>query len=81
MEKYGTTSTHFAKIGWKNHKHSKNNPYAQFQEYHIHLSFAFCTNFIFSLILIFSEYTLEQVESARAIFPPLTLLQCSPTVF
>jgi len=57
MEKYGTTSKHFAKIGWKNHSHSKNNPYAQFQD----------------------EYTLEQVESARAIFPPLTLLQCSPT--
>nr|KAF6380231.1 sterol carrier protein 2 [Myotis myotis] len=26
MEKYGTKAEHFAKIGWKNHKHSVNNP-------------------------------------------------------
>ncbi len=32
MKKYGTTAEHFAKIGWKNHKHSVNNPYAQFQD-------------------------------------------------
>ena len=32
MERYGTTPEHFAKIGWKNHKHSVNNPYSQFQE-------------------------------------------------
>jgi acetyl-CoA acetyltransferase len=32
MEKYGTTPEHFAKIGQKNHKHSVNNPYAQFQD-------------------------------------------------
>jgi acetyl-CoA acyltransferase len=32
MEKYGSTAEHFAKIGYKNHKHSVNNPYAQFQE-------------------------------------------------
>ena len=31
MEKYGTTPEQFAKIGWKNHKHSVNNPYSQFQ--------------------------------------------------
>ncbi len=31
MERYGTTPEHFAKIGWKNHKHSVNNPYSQFQ--------------------------------------------------
>jgi len=31
MERYGTTPEHFAKIGWKNHKHSINNPYSQFQ--------------------------------------------------
>ncbi len=31
MEKYGTTPEHFAKVGYKNHKHSVNNPYAQFQ--------------------------------------------------
>lgn len=31
MEKYGTKPIHFAKIGWKNHKHSVNNPYSQFQ--------------------------------------------------
>ncbi len=31
MEKYGTTAEQFAKIGWKNHKHSVNNPYSQFQ--------------------------------------------------
>src|SRR6185312_4461391 len=32
MKKYGSTAEHFAKIGYKNHKHSVNNPYAQFQE-------------------------------------------------
>jgi Acetyl-CoA acetyltransferase len=32
MEKYGSTPLHFAKIGYKNHKHSVNNPYSQFQE-------------------------------------------------
>ena len=32
MEKYGTNPDHFAKIGWKNHKHSVNNPYSQFQD-------------------------------------------------
>jgi acetyl-CoA acetyltransferase len=31
MERYGTRPEHFAWIGWKNHKHSVNNPYAQFQ--------------------------------------------------
>ena len=31
MEKYGSKADHFAWIGWKNHKHSVNNPYAQFQ--------------------------------------------------
>jgi len=32
MEKYGTKPEHFAKIAWKNHKHSTNNPYSQFQK-------------------------------------------------
>jgi len=32
MKKYGTKPEHFAKIAWKNHKHSVNNPYSQFQE-------------------------------------------------
>ncbi|GAA1659806.1 lipid-transfer protein [Mycolicibacterium murale] len=32
MNKYGSTAEHFAKIGYKNHKHSVNNPYAQFQD-------------------------------------------------
>ncbi|MFD6071925.1 MULTISPECIES: lipid-transfer protein [Amycolatopsis] len=32
MKTYGTTAEHFAKIGEKNHRHSVNNPYAQFQE-------------------------------------------------
>ncbi|MFI1915189.1 lipid-transfer protein [Nocardia sp. NPDC020380] len=32
MKKYGTTAEHFAKIGYKNHKHSVNNPYSQFQD-------------------------------------------------
>jgi acetyl-CoA acetyltransferase len=31
MRSYGATAEHFAKIGYKNHKHSVNNPYAQFQ--------------------------------------------------
>src|SRR5215469_13422094 len=32
MQKYGSNPDHFAWIGWKNHKHSVNNPYAQFQD-------------------------------------------------
>lgn len=32
MRKYGTKPEHFAKIAHKNHKHSVNNPYAQFQK-------------------------------------------------
>ncbi len=32
MERYGTTAEQFAKIGLKNHKHSVNNPYSQFQD-------------------------------------------------
>nr|XP_014353594.1 PREDICTED: non-specific lipid-transfer protein-like [Latimeria chalumnae] len=32
MELYGTKPEHFVKIAWKNHKHSINNPYSQFQE-------------------------------------------------
>ena len=31
MERFGSEPDHFAWIGWKNHKHSVNNPYAQFQ--------------------------------------------------
>ena len=31
MDRYGSTPEHYAWIGWKNHKHSVNNPYAQFQ--------------------------------------------------
>ena len=57
MERYGTTAEQFAKIGVKNHRHSANNPYAQFQ----------------------TEYSLEDVMSARTIHGPLTMLQCSPT--
>ena len=32
MDKYGSKPDHYAWIGWKNHKHSVNNPYAQFQD-------------------------------------------------
>ncbi|XP_065206816.1 sterol carrier protein 2 [Planococcus citri] len=32
MKKYGTTAEQLAKIAYKNHKHSINNPYSQFQE-------------------------------------------------
>lgn len=32
MELFGTPAEAFAKIGWKNHKHSVNNPYSQFQD-------------------------------------------------
>jgi acetyl-CoA acetyltransferase len=57
MDKYGSTPDHYAWIGWKNHKHSTGNPYAQFQ----------------------TEYTLDEVKSAKMIHDPLTKLQCSPT--
>ena len=32
MERYGSKPEHYAWIGWKNHKHSVENPYAQFQD-------------------------------------------------
>lgn len=32
MKKYGTKPEHFAKIAWKNHKHSVNNPNSQFRD-------------------------------------------------
>lgn len=32
MKKYGTKNEHFAKIAWKNHKHSVNNPNSQFRD-------------------------------------------------
>jgi acetyl-CoA acyltransferase len=32
MERYGSEPDHYAWIGWKNHKHSVNNPFAQFQD-------------------------------------------------
>ena len=32
MERYGTKPIHFAKIAEKNHRHSTNNPYSQFQD-------------------------------------------------
>ncbi|MDN5893216.1 MAG: lipid-transfer protein [Nocardioides sp.] len=32
MEQHGSTKEHFAKIAEKNHRHSVNNPYAQFQQ-------------------------------------------------
>ncbi len=32
MERYGTKAESFARIGLKNHKHSVNNPYSQFQD-------------------------------------------------
>jgi sterol carrier protein 2 len=32
MKRFGTTAEHLAKIAVKNHKHSKNNPYAQFRD-------------------------------------------------
>jgi acetyl-CoA acetyltransferase len=32
MERYGTSAESFARIGEKNHRHSVNNPYSQFQD-------------------------------------------------
>jgi acetyl-CoA acetyltransferase len=32
MERFGSTPEHFAMVGEKNHRHSANNPYAQFQQ-------------------------------------------------
>lgn len=32
MKRHGTTAEQFAKVAQKNHKHSANNPYAQFQD-------------------------------------------------
>jgi acetyl-CoA acyltransferase len=57
MERHGSEPRHYAWIGWKNHHHSVNNPFAQFQ----------------------TDYTLQEIEDAPAIYAPLTKLQCSPT--
>ncbi|KFO84003.1 hypothetical protein N320_06626, partial [Buceros rhinoceros silvestris] len=32
MERYGTNPEYFSKVAWKNHSHSANNPYSQFQK-------------------------------------------------
>jgi sterol carrier protein 2 len=32
MQRYGSKPEHFAKIAYKNHKHSVNNPYSQFRD-------------------------------------------------
>jgi len=32
MQKYGTKESHFAKVAYKNHLHSVNNPYSQFRD-------------------------------------------------
>eukprot|EP00906_Rhabdomonas_costata_P015972 RCo022890 len=32
MRRHGSTKTHFAKVGWKNHRHSVHNPYSQFRQ-------------------------------------------------
>jgi acetyl-CoA acyltransferase len=32
MQRFGTMLEHFARVGEKNHRHSANNPYAQFQQ-------------------------------------------------
>ncbi|GAA1028481.1 MULTISPECIES: lipid-transfer protein [Amycolatopsis] len=32
MKEHGTTPEHFARIGFKNHQHSVNNPYSQFRD-------------------------------------------------
>ncbi|RJO72205.1 lipid-transfer protein [Nocardia panacis] len=32
MKEYGSTAEHFAKIGYKNHRHSVHNPYSQFRD-------------------------------------------------
>jgi sterol carrier protein 2 len=34
MKRYGTKPEHFAKVAAKNHRHSLNNPYSQFQDGH-----------------------------------------------
>ncbi|KTG44102.1 hypothetical protein cypCar_00008028 [Cyprinus carpio] len=59
----GTKPQHFAKIAWKNHKHSTNNPYVLMSLY---------SQFR-------DEYSLEQVINSRKVFEYLTLLQCCPT--
>merc|ERR1712166_52201 len=32
MKMYGSNASHYAWIGYKNHKHSVNNPYSQFRD-------------------------------------------------
>lgn len=54
--RYGTTKEQFAKIAYKNHKHSTNNPYAQFQE-------EYSLDQILNSKLIFEPLTVSLVQA------------------
>lgn len=76
MKKYGTKLEHFAKIAHKNRKHSKNNPYAQFQEEMplqqiLDAQSVSILRYPFNLILI--------ISSLYQVFDILTRPQCCPT--
>ena len=68
MEKHGSTAEHFAKIAWKNHKHSVNNPYSQFQ----------VKGWGRVRDATQDEYTLEQIKASPMMHAPLTKLQVQP---
>jgi len=84
----GTKPEHFAKIAWKNHKHSTNNPWVwatvYFYELILYLipdnkrlpfSF-FSSTFTVRYSQFRDGYSLEQVINSRKVFEFLTLLQC-----
>ena len=81
MELYGTKPEHFAKVAYKNHKHSVNNPKAQFQrvktlpnpaeESKILLWITYILNFVVSLLILLS---LSRSNDAN-FYTSLTLFQ------
>ena len=92
MEKYGTTVDHFAKIGWKNHKHRcvqrgdaagpraarHSLPAARVAESAAELAERCCSvNNPYSQFQ--QEYSFDEVKDGRKIWEDLTLLQCCPT--
>lgn len=78
MDKYGTKMEHFAKIAYKNHKHSKNNPYAQFRDEHSlqEIMSATTVSDCISLLSLLSHHTLHFLHhlSNQVVCPPLIFI-------
>lgn len=77
MERYGTKPEHLAKIAYKNHKHSVNNPYVITLIIYNYLSYF--NNSYYRYSQFRTEYTLDEIKKSPVVFGPLTKLQCCPT--